>query len=377
MQILRKVVHLFVVLFVLLTFVNCKKRDRNSRRVRLSGKCKPQVLAEYELTFIGGWSASLYPKMYPRYRPPAQWSKLIGRTHSDSYSMWSLGSYASPSVRQFAEDGDMTGFDKEAQSYGGIRDSFTAAPIRGGLGKSGTHFITDGRHTKVSFMVKIIPSPDWFVGISSFDLCQRKRWKKYVEVDLYPLDAGIDNGLAFSSPNWPSKPAEEIYKLSPSRPNHAASSFHYPDIQSLPPIARVKLMKVSEYRMKGKILPPADKENNLVILDENDDNTGEVSEIIRSVKKVLARQAKSRLNEIPDGEVNVPKADHTDCLVSEWGPWSECSKTCGFGRQERHRTIIQRASGRGQYCPVLREDKTCGTMKTCQWNSFQFLKRNG
>ena len=94
-------------------------------------------------------------------------------------------------------------------------------------------------------MVKIIPSPDWFVGISSFDLCQRKRWKKYVEVDLYPLDAGTDNGLAFSSPNWPSKPAEEIYKLSPSRPNHAASSFHYPDIQSLPPIARVKLMKVS------------------------------------------------------------------------------------------------------------------------------------
>ena len=64
--------------------------------------------------------------------------------------MWSLGSYASPSVRQFAEDGDMTGFDKEAQSYGGIRDSFTAAPIRGGLGKSGTHFITDGRHTKVT-----------------------------------------------------------------------------------------------------------------------------------------------------------------------------------------------------------------------------------
>ena len=65
--------------------------------------------------------------------------------------------------------------------------------------------------------------------------------------------------------------------------------------------------------MKGKILPPADKENNLVILDENDDNTGEVSEIIRSVKKVLARQAKSRLNEIPDGEVNVPKGLHYFC----------------------------------------------------------------
>ena len=76
------------------------------------------------------------------------WS--TGRTHSDSYTMWAIDSYASPSVREFAEDGDTTGFDREAQSYGGIRDSFTAAPIRGGLGKSGTHFITDGRHTKVS-----------------------------------------------------------------------------------------------------------------------------------------------------------------------------------------------------------------------------------
>ena len=47
----------------------------------------------------------------------------------------------------------MTGFDREAQSYGGIRDSFTAAPIRGGLGKSGTHFITDGRHTKVGLFL--------------------------------------------------------------------------------------------------------------------------------------------------------------------------------------------------------------------------------
>ena len=44
-----------------------------------------------------------------------------------------------------------------------------------------------------------------------------------------------------------------------------------------------------------------------MILDENDDNTGEVSEIIRSVKQVLARQAKSRLNEIPDEVVIKPQ----------------------------------------------------------------------
>ena len=79
MLIHRSLVHLCVVLLILFTFVGCKKRDRNSRRVRLSGKCKPKMLAEYELTFIGGWSSTLYPKMYPRYRPPAQWSKLVGK----------------------------------------------------------------------------------------------------------------------------------------------------------------------------------------------------------------------------------------------------------------------------------------------------------
>ena len=94
-------------------------------------------------------------------------------------------------------------------------------------------------------MVKLIPSPDWFVGIASFDLCERRRWKKHVEIDLYPTDAGTDKGLAFSSPNWPSKPAEPIYQLSPTKPAHVASSFNYPDVESLPPIAKVQLTKIS------------------------------------------------------------------------------------------------------------------------------------
>ena len=66
---------------------------------------------------------------------------------------------------------------------------------------------------------------------------------------------------------------------------------------------------VLEYRIKGKKLPPATKENNLVILDENDDDTGEVSEIIRSVKQLLARKAKARLNEIPDNVVLTPEGN--------------------------------------------------------------------
>jgi hypothetical protein len=63
--------------------------------------------------------------------------------------MWSEGSLASEAVQKFAEEGDTSGFDFEAQAYGGVRDMFTAAPIRAGLGKTATNFITDGSHTKV------------------------------------------------------------------------------------------------------------------------------------------------------------------------------------------------------------------------------------
>lgn len=46
---------------------------------KYSGKCKDKIMAEYELAFYGEWSTEAYPRMYPRYRPSAEWSKLIGK----------------------------------------------------------------------------------------------------------------------------------------------------------------------------------------------------------------------------------------------------------------------------------------------------------
>lgn len=35
-------------------------------------------LAQFRLTFKGAWDEEAFPKQYPKVRPPAQWSNLIG-----------------------------------------------------------------------------------------------------------------------------------------------------------------------------------------------------------------------------------------------------------------------------------------------------------
>ena len=145
----------------------------------------------------------------------------------------------------------------------------------------------------MSFIVRLIPSPDWFVGVASLDLCERKRWKSQLELDLYPMDAGTDRGLTFTAPNWPSIPKEKIYKLSPTIPNHTASAFYYKNMTSLPPIAKLYLTKLSEYRRKGKRLPPLKQERNLIIYNDKT-----VKHIIPTLEKLIDKVVDQSLNEI-------------------------------------------------------------------------------
>lgn len=47
-------------------------------------ECSARGPASYILVFTGHWSPQTFPKQYPLFRPPAQWSKLMGKTPSDT-----------------------------------------------------------------------------------------------------------------------------------------------------------------------------------------------------------------------------------------------------------------------------------------------------
>lgn len=345
-------------------------RPPGNRRPKGRGKCQPKMLAEYNLTFYGDWSAKTFPRLYPRVRPPAQWSKLVGRSHDSTYQLWTLAQNASEAVKAFAEDADSSTLDQDAQAYRGIFDSFTAAPIESGMGRSAVRFLADGQHTKMSFLVKIVPSPDWFVGVASLDLCRHGRWKKHIEVDLAPMDAGTDQGLVFTSPNWPNTPTEPITRITNTKPSHPASSFHYPELEALPRIGHIIITEVAEYRRRGRKLDSTPTGPNVVIFDSDEDEDDFTDRYIGGLTAVSYSDGTG--NHMEDN------GKPQDCTVTEWEDWSPCSKTCGFGVQTRNRDVILFPVNGGYGCPKLTDQKTCGSMRKCKWGHFDYLfKRTG
>jgi hypothetical protein len=93
-------------------------------------------------------------------------------------------------------------------------------------------------------MTAIVPSPDWFIGLDGVDLCQDGQWLDNIRLEVSPMDAGTDNGLTFTSPNWATDPRGEVFAITNTFPAHPAASFNYPHLQKLPTIAVYTMQKV-------------------------------------------------------------------------------------------------------------------------------------
>ncbi|KAG8040238.1 hypothetical protein G9C98_000808 [Cotesia typhae] len=143
---------------------------------------------------------------------------------------------------QYVETGRTDSLDTGGDSPN-ILDVFGGPGIPQGEGNTVTRAFLDGNHTLVSMMARINPSPDWFVGVDSFQLCVEGNWVDTVTVELDPLDGGTDNGFTFTAANWPTNPQGIAYRITSRYPAHPAGSFYYPNLPRLPPIATLTFTK--------------------------------------------------------------------------------------------------------------------------------------
>ena len=101
---------------------------------------------------------------------------------------------------------------------------YQGSGINGGTGTSSISNIeVNTEYPLASFISMIAPSPDWFVGVHDYNLCNTTtgKWEDSRTRDLPPYDAGTDSGTRFTSGKANTNPREDIHILT----NNTEGSF--------------------------------------------------------------------------------------------------------------------------------------------------------
>ena len=174
--------------------------------------------ADYNIRFWGRWDQSVTPPQRPS---DAHFSRLIGAVHSADVSFVKAGEMASAGVEAMAETGATSLLRSEiAREINAAQGG--ALSVLEGPGSilnpldpwnlSSVTLTTD--HPRVTLLSMIAPSPDWFVGVAGLPLLDADgNWMESLEVNLYPWDAGTEEGTEFSSSNNPTSPQGVITNL--------------------------------------------------------------------------------------------------------------------------------------------------------------------
>ena len=164
-----------------------------------SGAARAQdETATYTMTFEGLWTVDdITDIVMP---PGAHFTQVIGATHDSGTTIWAAGGMASAGVEDVTELGLVSALEGEIG-----RNANADVIVRAGSSVNlptqtiSSTFTVNASHPLVSVLSMIAPSPDWFVGVSNLSLYD-DGWRNRV-VDLYPYDAGTENGSGWALAN--------------------------------------------------------------------------------------------------------------------------------------------------------------------------------
>ncbi|XP_046863935.1 uncharacterized protein PB18E9.04c-like isoform X2 [Xenia sp. Carnegie-2017] len=171
--------------------------------------------ARYTLTFQGEWTSARHPD----FPPFPHFSAVVGCSHKTSYVMWKAGIKATRGVKNVAELGSTFAINREMDGQISAKNAhkrYEGRVIFGGRASDRiTNIEVTSEYPLVSFITTIAPSPDWFIGVHDYSLCNTitGKWKNEISRDLLPYDAGTDSGQFFRSLNSLTNPPENIHLL--------------------------------------------------------------------------------------------------------------------------------------------------------------------
>ena len=173
--------------------------------------------ANYTVTFQGDWTTSATPGGLPG---SAHFSRLVGAVHNADVTFLRSGELASSGIESMAEIGGTSTLKSEVRAEISGTTGNALSVLEGDTdfisptaAKSLDITVTTD-HPRVTLVTMIAPSPDWFVGVSGLSLLDSNgNWLSSLEVELYPWDAGTENGDQFSLSNPATSPQGVITSL--------------------------------------------------------------------------------------------------------------------------------------------------------------------
>lgn len=267
------------------------------------------------------WSKHTHPKDFP-IGWDTKFGDIIGASHPNNFSMWTYGEHATEGMANLALHGATEDLEKELMSdIAYVRTIIKARGIAHPdiYGKTHAVFRVDKDRHLITLASQIYPSPDWYIGVSALELCTFDGgWVEHKEMNLYPYDAGVDNGPTYTSPDQPTKPQEAIRRIKPNQPNDVRSPFHDTESKSMKPMAK---LIISLQRLYDNNCDNQDGEKD----DDEDDEENETED---EKDEEDNRASRGGSNRGRGGKAQDDEKSNNHCEVSEWTKWSDCGGPC-------------------------------------------------
>ena len=195
--------HSITSLLVSLVIISCKKEYRAADSFSE---------ARYTVTITGKWKS-------PEFTVPggAHFTTFIGMTHNNNASLWKENEKASPGIEVLAETGGGGPLLAEIDSMVAAKTALSlilfVAPSA--TASATVNFNCNSNYPGISFASMLGPTPDWFVGVSGIRLYNNNKWVADTVINLYPYDAGTEDGDIFGYNNPATIPQQDIHLLQP------------------------------------------------------------------------------------------------------------------------------------------------------------------
>lgn len=172
-----------------------------------------QSTATYDINFTSTWNATDHSTLPSN----AHWSNLVGANHTNAVTFLEMGGTATAGIENVAEVGSNTVFNSEVQTAinAGHAEQWLQTPFSPFAAISSatlSGIIVSEDYSLLTLVSMIAPSPDWMIAVNSLNLwnISLNQWKETFTIDLFPYDAGTENGFGYSGDNPATDPRGAI-----------------------------------------------------------------------------------------------------------------------------------------------------------------------